>query len=130
MKIRGASIDRDLLNREIEAELNRLEFSLSHWRESSTTSAFNRADTTAPVGVSPELLELLGFARTLSAKTRGSYDVTVAPLTAAWSYGPAGQQPTPTDAALAAITLEAARIVGVADRVGRKERDLTDLDAR
>jgi thiamine biosynthesis lipoprotein len=103
VKIRGASIDRDLLNREIEAELNRLEFSLSHWRESSTTSAFNRADTTAPVGVSPELLELLGFARTLSAKTRGAYDITVAPLTSAWSYGPAGQQPAPTDLALAAI---------------------------
>ncbi len=103
VKIRGASIDRDLLNREIEAELNRLEFSLSHWRESSATSAFNRADSTAPVGVTPELLELLGFARTLSAKTHGAYDVTVAPLTAVWSYGPAGQQPAPTDLALAAI---------------------------
>ena len=103
VKVRGASVDRDLLNREIEAELNRIEFSLSHWRESSATSEFNRADTTAPVGVTPELLEVLGFARTLSLKTRGAYDVTVAPLTSAWSFGPAGRRAAPTDAELAAI---------------------------
>ena len=103
VKVRGASIDRDLINREIEAELNRIEFSLSHWRESSATGEFNRADTTAPVGVTPELLEVLGFARSLSAKTRGAYDVTVAPLTAAWSYGPAGRRAAPTDAELTAL---------------------------
>jgi NosR/NirI family nitrous oxide reductase transcriptional regulator len=103
VKLRGASIDRDVLNREIEAELNRLEFSLSHWRPSSATSEFNRADTTAPVGVTPELLELLGFARTLSRKTRGAYDVTIAPLADAWSFGPAGRRTAPTDAELAAI---------------------------
>ena len=103
VKIRGASIDRDLLNREVEAELNRIEFSLSHWRESSATSEFNRADTTALVGVTPELLEVLGFARSLSTKTRGAYDVTVAPLTSAWSFGPAGRRAAPTDAELAAI---------------------------
>jgi len=53
--------------------------------------------------VTPELLEVLGFARSLSAKTRGAYDVTVAPLTAAWSYGPAGRRAVPTDAELTAL---------------------------
>lgn len=103
VKIRGCRIDRDLLNREIEAELSRIECSLSHWRESSATSAFNRADSTAPIGVTPELLDLLGFARSLSAKTRGAFDVTVAPLTSAWGYGPAGRRAAPTDLELAAI---------------------------
>ena len=103
VKVRGASVDRDLLNREIEAELNRIEFSLSHWRESSATSEFNRTESTAPLGVTPELLDVLAFTQQLNRKTHGAYDVTVAPLVSAWSYGPAGKQPAPTDAQLAAL---------------------------
>jgi NosR/NirI family nitrous oxide reductase transcriptional regulator len=120
VKVRGASVDRDLLNREIEAELNRIEFSLSHWREASATSAFNRTSSIEPIGVTPELLEVLAFAQELSAKTHGAYDVTVAPLVSAWSYGPTGKQPVPTEAQLTALlpqvgadklTLDPARVM-------------------
>jgi thiamine biosynthesis lipoprotein ApbE/Na+-translocating ferredoxin:NAD+ oxidoreductase RnfG subunit len=105
VKIRGRDVDAEILKRELEAELNRVEFSLSHWRESSATADFNHLESVQPFGIPPELAELAEFALRLSARTDGMYDITVAPLTSLWGYGPAGKQPDPTPAQLkAALT--------------------------
>ncbi len=102
IKVRGADVDAELLKRELEAEINRVEFSLSHWRESSATADFNHLESTQPFGISPELAETVEFALKLSAATDGMYDITVAPLTNLWGYGPAGNVPDPTPAQLQA----------------------------
>lgn len=96
VKVRGDQVDAELLKRELEAEMNRVEFSLSHWRASSATSDFNQLESTQPFGITPELAELTEIGLGLSRATDGGYDLTIAPLTSLWGYGPAGQRPTPT----------------------------------
>ena len=96
VKVRGDQVDAELLKRELEAELNRVEFSLSHWRASSATSDFNQLESTQPFGITPELAELTELGLRLSRATDGGFDLTVAPLTALWGFGPDGQRPTPT----------------------------------
>lgn len=96
VKVRGSDVDAEILKRELEAEINRVEFSLSHWRESSSTADFNHLESTQPFGVSPELADIAEFALKLSAATEGMYDFTVAPLTNLWGYGPSGKLPDPT----------------------------------
>jgi thiamine biosynthesis lipoprotein len=98
VKVRGDQVDAELLKRELEAEMNRVEFTLSHWRASSATSDFNQLESTQPFGITAELAELTELGLGLSRATDGGYDLTVAPLTALWGYGPAGQRPTPTPA--------------------------------
>lgn len=96
VKVRGSDVDAEILKRELEAEINRIEFSLSHWRESSATADFNHLESTQPFGISPELADIVEFALKLSAASDGMYDVTVAPLTGLWGYGPAGKLPDPS----------------------------------
>ena len=96
VKARGGAVDAELLKRELEAEINRVEFTLSHWRRSSATTDFNQLESTLPFGIPQELADLTEFALRLSAATDGAYDITVAPLTNLWGYGPAGKLPDPT----------------------------------
>jgi thiamine biosynthesis lipoprotein ApbE/Na+-translocating ferredoxin:NAD+ oxidoreductase RnfG subunit len=105
IKVRGSDVDAELLKRELEAEINRVEFSLSHWRESSATADFNHLESVQPFGITQELADTTEFALRLSTVTGGRYDITVAPLTNLWGYGPDGQRPEPTPAQLkAALT--------------------------
>ena len=53
VKVRGDQVDAEMLKRELEAELNRVEFSLSHWRSSSATTDLNRPDSPQPFGLTP-----------------------------------------------------------------------------
>ncbi len=96
IKARGDQVDAELLKRELEAEMNRVEFSLSHWRDSSATADFNHLESTQPFGITPELAVLTELGLSLSRATDGGFDLTVAPLTSLWGYGPAGQRPAPT----------------------------------
>ena len=102
VKVRGDQVDAELLKRELEAEMNRVEFSLSHWRASSATTDFNQLESTQPFGITPELAELTELGLRLSRATDGGFDLTIAPLTALWGYGPDGQRPTPTSAQILA----------------------------
>ena len=97
VKIRGTGFAADLLKRDIESEVNRIESSLSHWRKTSVTSDFNQLESTQPMGINQELAKLVAFTQKLSEATDGAYDITVAPLVSAWSYGPAGTNlPSPS----------------------------------
>ena len=96
VKVRGDQVDAQLLKRELEAELNRVEFSLSHWRASSAASDFNQLESTQAFGITAELAELTALGLRLSAATEGRFDLTIAPLTDLWGYGPDGPKPTPT----------------------------------
>ncbi len=96
VKVRGSDVDAEILKRELEAEINRIEFSLSHWRESSGTTDFNHLESTQPFGITQELADMVEFTLKLSAASDGMYDITVAPLTNLWGYGPSGKLPDPT----------------------------------
>jgi thiamine biosynthesis lipoprotein ApbE len=103
VKVRGRTEDSVALKKEIEAEINRIEFTLSHWRESSVTTAFNRVESTQPFEITAEFAEVMEYCLGLSRTSHGAYDVTVAPLTDLWGYGPAGsKRPDPTPAQIKA----------------------------
>jgi thiamine biosynthesis lipoprotein len=75
---------------EIQAELDRIESRLSHWRPESETSQFNSSETTLELEYSSELVSLVEHGRLLGEATIGAYDITAGPLVEAWGYGPAG----------------------------------------
>ena len=97
VKVRGPIADRTTLHKDIEAEINRVEFSLSHWRKGSQTSRFNELESTQAMTIDAELAAILNFTQKLWTASERNYDITVAPLTGLWGYGPAGSQlPVPT----------------------------------
>jgi len=98
VKVRGPIADRTTLHKDIEAEINRIEFSLSHWRKGSQASRFNELESTDPMPIDAELATMLAFTQKLWAASDRNYDVTVAPLTSLWGYGPAGSNlPVPSN---------------------------------
>ncbi|MCI6619080.1 MAG: FAD:protein FMN transferase [Prevotella sp.] len=74
------------LKSEIEAEMKKVDASLSTFNEQSTISRINR-------GESPDLKddemfrEVFRLAEEISAETGGAFDITVAPLVNAWGFG-------------------------------------------
>lgn len=97
VKVRGTVADRPALHKDVEAEINRVEFALSHWRKGSQASRFNELASTDPMPIDAELAGILAFTQKLWKASGRNYDVTVAPLTSLWGYGPAGSQlPAPT----------------------------------
>lgn len=72
------------LRREVEAELLRVDSSLSLFNPRSTLSRINRNETDVPDSL---LVEVLRKAREVSESTDGAFDVTVAPLVNAWGFG-------------------------------------------
>ena len=102
--VRGAVADPAALQQQLAAELERVESRLSHWRPESETSQFNASDTTLELEYSPELIDLIARALQVSEQTQGAYDVTLAPLTEAWGFGPSGPQAaSPTDAEIESL---------------------------
>ena len=70
------------------AELDRIESTLSHWHPGSATSQFNAAETTLPLAMPRELLDLVAQCIDVSRASDGAFDITVAPLVQAWGHGP------------------------------------------
>jgi thiamine biosynthesis lipoprotein len=78
-----------------------LEAQLSAYRADSELSEINRRAAAGPVPVEPRLWELLVVALALHAQTAGAYDITSAPLSAAWGFA-RRTGAVPSDAELAA----------------------------
>ena len=76
----------------VGARLADVDKKLSTYRPDSELSRFNAHADTTPFKVSPELLEVLEIARRVSEMSGGAFDLTVAPLVAAWGFGPGGRQ--------------------------------------
>lgn len=86
--------DRDL-KKEIEAELNKVDASLSMFNEKSIISRVNRNEDTK---VDEKFVDVFTLAQTISRETNGAFDITVAPLVNAWGFGFKGKGPQPTKA--------------------------------
>jgi len=96
--------DRPVLQAGIEAQLERVEQSMSTYREESEISRFNRAPVNTWLAVSSEFYSVLSTALAIGRDSGGAYDVTVAPLVNLWGFGPAGRGAEPPgDDAIAAL---------------------------
>lgn len=76
----------------IEAELKKVDSSLSPFNPQSVISAVNRNE---PVTVDGMFAEVFNMAEKISADTDGAFDITVAPLVNEWGFGfKKGVEPT------------------------------------
>ena len=75
--------DKDL-QKEIEAELKKVDGSLSPFNPSSVISKVNRNEN---VKVNEMFTEVFNLAEHISAETDGAFDITVAPMVNAWGFG-------------------------------------------
>lgn len=74
---------------EIDALLTRLDRDIfSTYAADSELSRLNRHPTGEPFTASPELFTVIELARTISGRTDGVFDITVAPLVDLWGFGP------------------------------------------
>lgn len=80
--------ERARLRRLIENELEGVNRKMSHYREDSELSRFNRSAEPEPFFVSPETFEVFLAAQEISLLTGGAFDVTAAPLIDLWGFGP------------------------------------------
>lgn len=72
------------LQREIEAELKKVDASLSPFNKASVISRINRNEDVVPDSMFVHVFQL---AKTVSRNTGGAFDITVAPLVNAWGFG-------------------------------------------
>jgi len=80
------------LKKEIEAELQKVDNSLSPFNKNSIISKINRNE---PVKPDEMFIEVFRFAEEVSKETDGAFDITVAPLVNAWGFGfKKGSRPT------------------------------------
>ena len=92
------------LQTRIHSELDGVNEKMSHYREDSELSRFNRSREIEPFSISSNTFEVFRQAEELSELTRGAFDVTVGPLVNAWGFGPMGQpERVPSDEEIAAI---------------------------
>jgi thiamine biosynthesis lipoprotein len=80
------------------AEIDRLENQLSLYRPGSEIAQLNSRAAREPVQVSPEVFALLQHAAQLTAETKGTFDITIAPLVRCWGFMNAnGKMPAPEE---------------------------------
>ena len=81
------------LQPEIEAELKKVDASLSPFNDTSIISRVNRNEN---VTANAMFEHVFNLAERISAETDGAFDITVAPLVNAWGFGTEGRK-TPSD---------------------------------
>ncbi len=67
-------------------EIAELDDQLSRWKPGTAISWINAHAAEKPVRVEPELFQLLLFSRKTWRETKGTFDITVAPLVQAWGF--------------------------------------------
>ena len=85
------SLDSAQLRATIDDVLAHIDQSMSGYRPDSEVARFNASAATQWYEVSPDLAALVQAALEISEKSGGAFDITVAPLVAAWGFGPGGE---------------------------------------
>ena len=89
-------VDQAALQQQITAELERIDLAMSNYRPDSTIEKFNQQQSTSPMEVGTELVQLVAQARFVSSQSQGCYDLTVKPLFDLWGFkADQFHQPTP-----------------------------------
>jgi thiamine biosynthesis lipoprotein len=86
-----AALDSARLRATIDDVLAQVDRSMSGYRADSEVARFNASAATQWQEVSRELATVVQAALDISEQSSGAFDITVAPLVAAWGFGPAGE---------------------------------------
>ena len=90
----GAGCTR-FLSSPINAELRRVNESMSTWQPDSEVARFNTAPAGEWMDVSIDLLEIARLSQTLARKSEGAFDITAGPLVELWGFGPGQRRGIP-----------------------------------
>jgi thiamine biosynthesis lipoprotein len=85
-----ATVEEDL-----QQTLDRVVAQMSHWREDSEISRFNRAATDTWHALPEEFFTVLECAMDLARSTGGAFDPAIGTLTRLWGFGPDGRHGEP-----------------------------------
>jgi FAD:protein FMN transferase len=85
------SLDSARLRATIDDVLAQIDRSTSGYRSDSEVARFNASASTQWYDVSADLAAVVQASLAISEKSGGAFDITVAPLVAAWGFGPAGR---------------------------------------
>lgn len=85
------NIDAHTLRLAADEVLARIDRSMSGYREDSEISRFNASSSTDWYEVSSDLATVVDYALEVSRASDGAFDITLAPLVAAWGFGAAGE---------------------------------------
>lgn len=86
-----ADVDAHALRVATDQVLNRVDLSMSTYRNDSEISRFNASTSTDWFEVSSDLATVVDYALQVSRASDGMFDITVGPLVAAWGFGPTGE---------------------------------------
>jgi thiamine biosynthesis lipoprotein len=86
-----SSIDPASVRVVIDDVLEQTDRSMSGYRADSEVARFNASASTEWYDVSADLAAVVQASLDISAASDGVFDITVAPLVAAWGFGPSGQ---------------------------------------
>ncbi|MEE2789837.1 MAG: FAD:protein FMN transferase [Myxococcota bacterium] len=90
------SDDEAKLKAALTDALNRVNASMSTYRDDSEISRFNRSMSTAAQPVGDDMRTVLAEAHVIYAQSKGAFDATVGPLVEAWGFGPKGPKHVPS----------------------------------
>lgn len=102
---------------QIDAELRRVNDQMSTYLESSELSRFNKSDSTQWIEVSRKTASVVEKSLEIFELSGGAFDVTIAPLVNAWSFGPGKRNLSPPDPATIASGLENVGSGGISVRI-------------
>lgn len=74
------------IEQQIAAEFERIDLTLSNYRDDSEIEKFNANQTDAPQSVDPEMIKLVEQARSVYQASNGCYDLTIKPLFDLWGF--------------------------------------------
>jgi len=80
------SEDQATITKEVTAELQRIDASISNYRKDSTIELFNAQLDTEPHEVNEEIVNLVEYARIVNKASGGCYDLTIKPLFDLWGF--------------------------------------------
>lgn len=85
------AVDAKLVQATIDDVLAQIDRSMSGYRSDSEVMRFNASASTQWRSVSADLAAAVRASLDISEASDGAFDITVAPLVAAWGFGPAGE---------------------------------------
>jgi FAD:protein FMN transferase len=74
------------IEQQIAAEFERIDLTLSNYRDDSEIEKFNANQTDVPQSVDPEMVKLVEQARSVYQASNGCYDLTIKPLFDLWGF--------------------------------------------
>ena len=106
VRVRGPEAEAAGVRSAIEAELDAVDRSMSHWRDDSEIARLNGSGSTEPLPLSDPLALVLTAALRVHEESGGAFDITVGPLLRLFGFGPGGD---PGSAAPDAAEVDAVR---------------------